>query len=363
MKPRLERKMKSADTFDTKESQRMQKKQNGIWLGYDIITHSGRMPKPQQIRFWDMGQYKKTEPDAPFHYHADALLATAVVQLNPQLQNPFISPKMNYSFACESWRALEPHYELHARSQVRINALKSKLKPNTIPQFESAWREVWEECKKPWGFDLVPLFGLLESFQELEAQDDRPLLYNFNLSLSRECLSQMQLLHSVLFHLRSLIAIDHNSQVHDHTHEAAKIDSITDYLPKAEYVANDALLYWSFKKLQKQMPENVSKQMHESFFHFSHNGSMLIESLPKDFLEKQNWEQLEETLYLVQMDWLLGSDSGLLFSLREEIFGLQQGYDKIFYPDLTWSKEKRGGNLSINVSLDDSIFDHPSQAA
>lgn len=342
------------------------KRNDGLWMGFNILTNNGKVPKPQHIQFWEPHQYKDKEPEAPFHYAADALLGLSLIHLNQNLQNPFLSPKMNYSFACESWKALEPHHELYTRAQPRISALRSQIKPKSSPAisaFERQFTEILGKCKTQSGFDLTHFGDLIDAIETLEADLERPLLYNMGLQFSREVVAQMHYLHSALFNLRALIAMDHNAQTVDPVHEAAKVDSITDYLPKAEYVANDALLYWSFKKVKEQIPAEPSAKMEHAFFTYSHNGALLIESLPKDFLNKMSWEELEESLYLVQMDWLLGTESGLLFRLREEVYGLTEGYDKIFYPDLTWSKSNRGGSLSVNVQLTENSLYPKSEAA
>jgi len=65
----------------------------------------------------------------------------------------------------------------------------------------------------------------------------------------------------------------------------------------------------------------------------------------------------------VQMDWLLGTDAGLLFRLREELYGLSEGYDKVFYPELSGSAPKRGSTLSVNVEVTTETLYPTSEAA
>ncbi|MFN7728260.1 MAG: hypothetical protein ACK5P7_03815 [Bdellovibrio sp.] len=339
---------------------------NGVWLGYDVLTAAGSFPLPQKICFWEQHKYKDTEPEAPFHYAADALVGLSLVHLNPHLQNPFTSPQMNYSFANESWNALEPHHVLFARSQPRIQALRDQMKDvpsEAVGHFERNFSEVLESAKEPWGFDLTKLHEMVDAIDYLEAKDERPLLYNFKTRFSREVLMQMHYLHSMLFNLRALIAMDYNAHVQDPTHEAAKIDSISDYLPKAEYVANDALLYWSFKRTKEEMPKSAVEKMEQAFYTYSHNAAVLVESLPQSFLKQMNWTELEETLYVVQMDWLLGTDAGLLFRLREELYGLVEGYDKVFYPELEGKPAQPARALKINVQVTPETLYPSSEAA
>ncbi len=338
---------------------------DGIWMGFDITTAKGVFPRPEKIMFWDANRFKNVEPEAPFHFHADALVGLALVHLNKSLQNPFSTPKMNYAFASESWLQLEPHHELYTRSQPRIQALRDSFskEPAIAAPFERRFTEILDLAIEGGGIDLNRLTKLIDSIEELETTDERPLLYNFRLRFSRDTVSKLHFLHSLLFNLRALLAMDYNARVQDPTHEAVKVDSIGDYLPKAEYVANDALLYWSFKRCKDEMPKATAQKMEETFFTYSHNGLVLIENLPKSFLKELNAQELEETLYLVQMDWLLGTDSGLLFRLREELYAVSEGYEKIFYPELTGKPHRFDGTLSVNCQITPETLSPNSEAA
>lgn len=340
---------------------------DGIWIGFDIFTQTGTLARPQKIVFWDDAKFKNTQPEAPFHFAADALVGLSIVHLNKHLQNPFVTPKMNYAFAHESWQALEPHHELFTRSQPRVQALRDSLRLEPLTSsnpFERAFSEGVESALEGWGVDLARLPEILETIEHLETQEERPLLYNFKLRFSRETVAKMHYLHSMLFNLRAMMAMDFNAHLQDATHEAAKVDSISDYLPKADYVANDELLYWTFKRLKDEMPKGTQEQMAKAFFSYSHNGAALIESLPKSFLKQLGREELEEALYLVQIDWLLGTDSGLLFRLREELYGLAEGYEKVFYPDLIGRPQPMpGSSLSVNCQITEETLYPTSQAA
>jgi hypothetical protein len=149
--------------------------------------------------------------------------------------------------------------------------------------------------------------------------------------------------------------LDYNAHTTDPSHEACKIDSISDYLSKAEYVANDGLLYFNFKKLKDQMKPQAYETMNKAFMNYSHNGYCLIEALPKSFLNSLRTEELEESLYLVQMDWLLGTDAGLLFKIREELYGLIEGYEKVFWHDVDGRSFQNQSHLAVSceIKLDD----------
>jgi hypothetical protein len=170
----------------------------------------------------------------------------------------------------------------------------------------------------------------------------------------------------MLYHLRSVVAVDHNAHVEDTSLETVKCDSISDYLPKSDYTVNDALLYWHFKNLTENVSGEVEKTivapMHNYFIQYSHNACNLIDQLPGNFLESLKNVDLEEALHHVQMDWLLGSCSGLLFKIREELFGVLEGYDKIFWPEASNAKNKKASVLTLNFTLSDKDVHHQKVA-
>jgi hypothetical protein len=193
-----------------------------------------------------------------------------------------------------------------------------KQEPDPSAQaFERAFSEYLNDAIGSQGFSLKKICDALEAIEHLENTEERPVLYNFRLRFSRETLTKMHYLHSMLFNLRALLAMDYNAHTQDPTHDSVRVDSISDYLPKAEYVANDALLYWNFKRCREEMPAKTAEKMEQAFFTYSHNGAVLIENLPKSFLKKLSATELEETLYLVQMDWLLGNKMVLLLVLTK----------------------------------------------
>lgn len=336
-----------------------------VWLGFDVKVESGAALKPYQIHFWKEDEFKHQAPEAPFHYMSDALVGLSLVHLNQHLKSPFNGPKMNYSFCYEAWLALEPHHELFQRSQPRVNALRENLKPenkDVLAYFERNFSDVLDSAIHPWGVDLNHLHHLIEAIDYLETKIERPLLYNFSLKFSKPLVDKLHYLHSLLFNLRALIALDYNAHIQDASHEAVKVDSITDYLSKAEYVSNDALLYLNFLKQKDKMPAATFENMKKSFKSLSHNSYCLVESLPKSFLNSLRQEELEESLYIVQMDWLLGTDAGLLFKVREELYGLSEGYDKVFWPDAQNKEPHNPGKLSVSCKLELSDI-YPSSTA
>ncbi|MGZ3771352.1 MAG: hypothetical protein ACXVCP_16380 [Bdellovibrio sp.] len=322
-------------------------KHKSLRLGFDVTLEKGTTLKPLKVQFWSNEEnYNKFKPTEPFKYMADALTGLSLIKLNHYIKSPVATPKMDYAFACDSWKALDPHIELYDRSQPRVRALQSHIavvNPSICAEFENHFNEQFETVIKPWGVDLTALWPLLDNLTWLETKMNTPLLYNFGVNFSKPFMDKLHTLFSFLYHLRSLVAIDHNAHIEDQSHDGVKVDALTDYLPRAEYIVNDSLLYWNFKKLSQPFSgpkapdsrvENLLVNPLEKIFQkFSHNACHLINNLPKTFLASLNPIELEEALHLVQMDWLLGSPAGLLFKIREEIFALQSGYEKIFWKD------------------------------
>lgn len=333
----------------------MKKNQDQVWLGYNIEVEKGCILKPIKIKSWQSEDFSKATPQEPFHYFSDALVGLAMVHLNPYFKNPFHAETSNFGFCYEAWQALEPHHTLFQRSQVRVNSLRQSLKPIPAPLvefFERNFSDTLGSSMHPWGVDLSHLAHLIEAIDYLETKMEQPILYNFNLKLNRETQDKLHYLYSMLFNLRALVALDYNNHCLDLAHEACKVDSITDYLAKAEYVANDAVLYHQFQKMQDKLNFEAQKTLQRSFKNYSHNGYCLIESLPKNFLKSLRLEELEESLYIVQMDWLLGTDAGLLYRIREELYGILEGYHKVFWPDAAGKKYQPQNHLQVNCRID-----------
>jgi hypothetical protein len=334
--------------------------QDQIWLGFDVKVEPGPILRPQKIQFWKEDDFKHSQPEHPFHYFSDALVGLAAIHLSPHHKHPFWGPQMNFPFAHEAWLALEPHHELFERSQPRVSALRNHMKNTPAPlaeYFERNFTETLDSSIHPWGIDLGHLCHLIEAIDYLETKMAQPLLYNFHLKLNKPVVDRLHYLYSMLFNLRALVALDFNSHCADAAHEACKVDSITDYIPKAEYVANDALLYWSFKKQESNMKAEAYQALEKTFKTFSHNGTCLIDALPKSFLNSLNKEELEETLYIVQMDWLFGTDAGLLFRIREELYGLLEGYEKVFWQDISGKPAQKQSHLAVSCQIDlDTLY-------
>lgn len=339
-------------------------------FGFDIVMEKGSCPRPVAIRAWDSPEKFPTAPHAPFKYMADALCGLSMVRLNPNLSCPAQKKKNDPSFCDEAWNHLDPHIELWKRCQDRVQALHHevpKIDGKTCADFEKDFNEILDSAMKADGVDLKTLWGLVDTINDLESRKSSPLLYNFGLKFSPGFTQKLHWMYSLLFHLRSVVAVDWNAHIDDASHEAVKVDSITDYIPKAEYVVQDALLYWNFQKLSHpfvagrtsdvKVEKLLVEPMKRAFQQSSHNACHLIDHLPKSFLNRLSPSDIEETLYMVQMDWLLGSEAGLLFRIREELYGLQNGYDRIFWHDLQGAPAKKAFHLSLCFEISGKDFD------
>jgi hypothetical protein len=335
-------------------------KKQKIQFGFDIVTESGPLPKPVAITVDKKSESNYTKP---LKYMADALTGLSLIRLNPNLQCP-VTHDLPTSTCNEAWNQLDPHHALYQKSQNRVQSLKSKMPPANaalIGKFEKSFTETLNNACKSDGLDLKDLWPLLDAINFLENKISSPLLFNFSLNLSKSFVEKCHTLYCLLFHVRTLIATDYNAhQVSDTTHEALKVDSITDYLPRSEYIVNDAMLYYHFRKAAQALTGRNSDvkvekllldPMNKYFEQFTHDAVCLIDQLPKEFLENFRSSDMEEALYLVQMDWLLGSDAGLLFRLREELFGLANGYEKIFWHEKDGRRLQKAVQLSIHFEL------------
>jgi hypothetical protein len=339
----------------------------GLKFGYDIIMEKGPCPRPVALKAWPETAKFKSQDVQPFKYMADVLLGLSALRLNPQLSCPVLKKDHSTALADEAWQALDPHSELWKRAQTRSVALSHqvpRLDAQSALQFEKTFNSILDDCFTTDGIDFNGLHKLIECIDELEEKKFGFLLYNFGICLSETMTHKLHYLYSMLFHLRSVVAVDWNAHIDDPSHEAVKVDSITDYVPKADYIVNDALLYWQFLKLShpftagRNSDVKVEKLFVEplktSFHKASHNACHLIENLPKNFLDRLGASNIEQGLYLVQMDWLLGSHAGLLFKIREELYGLNDGYEKIFWHDLQNLSPQKACHLSLCFEVNES---------
>ncbi|MBL7543992.1 MAG: hypothetical protein JNL11_09255 [Bdellovibrionaceae bacterium] len=323
---------------------------------YEINMEHGPILKPTQVEF-----FKHEDPDhkphKPFKYHSDVLVALSFVNIHKTMKSDCL---YSLDTAMDFWRAMEPHYELYGRSRKRVVAITEQtdaVSSQLTDKIEHKWNAILADVFSKNKVNMQELQQLIPLIDYLEDHMQKALLYNFSLGFTPEFQQRLLLLFSFLSNVRGLVALDHNSFVEDASHEAIKMDSITDYLAKPEYVVNDALLYFHFKKLftpfvsgrssDVKIDKLLYRPLDSHFQKFSHNACQLIDNVPSEFLTQLNPIELEQALYLVQMDWLLGSEAGLIFKIREELFGLQEGYEKVFWPEYDFRGHKHSTRLHV----------------
>lgn len=336
-------------------------KKNNFQMLIEIKTKSGPILKPQEIYFWDLNSdhnpkhLQNLTPSSPFKFYTDAILALCYQKMTDY---KFMQPEQKL-FSENAYRSFDPYTALMHKSAPRVRSLKNQNVTQSIhfENFEKKMMDAWSQAFNKNNINLSKLTKALDCISEFEHQMTTPLIYNFSIRFSDKFIEKLLCFYSMLFHLRSIIAVDHNAHVEDSSYESVKCDSISDYLPKADFTINDALLYWHFKNLsipflshknkESQVEKLFIEPFNKYFKQYNHNACNLINQLPTSFLNSLKPTELEEALHHVQMDWLLGSESGILFKLREELFAVIEGYDKIFWPECSNLKPKKASTLNL----------------
>lgn len=336
-------------------------KKNNLQMVIEIKTQPGAVLKPYEIHFWDLNSQhnpkhlQNLSPGSPFKFYTDAILALCYQKMTDYKS---MSP-VQKNFSENAYRTFDPYTALMHKSAPRVKSLKNQntTHPIHFENFEKKLTDTWSQAFNNNSIALTKLTAALDCISEFEHQITTPLIYNFSIHFTDKFIEKLICFYSLLFHLRSIIAVDHNAHVEDSSYESVKCDSISDYLPRADFTVNDALLYWHFKNLSAPFLNHKNKDLQVEkllvepfgryFKQYSHNACNLINQLPPSFLNSLKPTELEEALHHVQMDWLLGSESGLLFKLREELFGIVDGYDKIFWPECAGLKPKKASSLNL----------------
>lgn len=315
----------------------------------------GSLVQPRTVEF--LSDERKSTHDSektPFTYLTDAITGLAGMQLLMKIDKGFQPLPRPLPAVTVAWQHLEATYEVYKRSQARIkNYSSTKLaEKGSYASFEKNLKEILHSSKQGTEIHIQDLWKIIDEVSHLEKQLENPLMFNASVNFSESTIEALHVLYSFLYNMRALIALDHNAHIQDATFEALKVDSISDYLPKADYVVNDALLYYHFKSLKSQMPDaSWVKSLEQGFHNYVHNGYYLVESLPKSFFEGKAPEDIEEHLFTYQMDWLLGSPAGLLFKVREELFGYRDGFEKVFWHELNERLTQAPTRLEVACEL------------
>ncbi|MES3038255.1 MAG: hypothetical protein V4736_10145 [Bdellovibrionota bacterium] len=336
-------------------------------LGFDVEMNKTSKAMPLYFKPWTTAKSFRVTPTSPLPYMSDALTSLSFYKVIHWLYPEFTAETAPKDTCVRFWNELEPGPSLFENCRERIDSLRKTLPQahvDTVKKFEGVFVGAFKAAFTPEGVDLKVLSDALNAIQYFEEEMRKPLVYNFQFSFSPEIRNLLQAVESFLFNLRSLIAADLNAHVRDTSHEGFKVDPVSDYLPKADYVVSDALLYFQFKKLttpfvmgQKtdvRIEKLLVEPLNKAFFQYTQNACYLVNALPPEFLEQLGPGEAEEALYHIQMDWLLGTDSGLLFKIREELYGLENGYDRVFWPELRDKSYLKPAHLHISVELSES---------
>jgi hypothetical protein len=343
-------------------------KHNSFSMGFEIKTSPGAAPTPSQFIPWNKeAATSEYTPTSTLKYMNDALIG-----MNFHVLSQFkYASKSDQQFITNYLKSIDPYYEIYANASARLAEInkKSSIHKNFknkefVSHFENEFTQVLDKCFAQEGVQFKFIDEALNCITDFEKKLESALLYNFSVHFSESFTQKLVSFYSFLFHIRTVIAMSHNNQVEDTAFESVKCDSINDYLAKTDFTVNDALVYWQFKKLATpfigspdvRVERLLVNPLEQSFQKYNHNACALINNLPESFLTFHSAVQLEESLHIVQMDWLLGSSSGLLFRLREECYGIQHGYDKIFWTEAHQSKDKRHVSLKFCFELLESDF-------
>ncbi len=355
---------------------------NTFQFAYTIQSAQGIFLKPHKIEVWDGSKETALQHEfrKPLHYLDDALLGLGIYLFSSYLKSPlFRSTDIPYTDYLATWKKLNPIYSLYFRFQPRAKALRQyQNTPQGLDRFLASLRSGMQATAKPWGIDLEEMRQCLDAFAMLEEDLKVPLLFNFDIDFSPQVVEELHVLYGMLFHLRALIGIDHNRHPDVAVHEGCTVDPFGDYLPKAEFIVNDAMIYHQFQKLNKSLPTTSNTHferadmssvkawlspLQASFQQYAHNACQLVDNLPEEFLKALKPQELEEALYLIQMDWLFGTPAGLLFRIREELYALDEGYEKVFWRDFEGHHLRPSQPLRIATSLTDEDIRRHSVAA
>jgi hypothetical protein len=345
-------------------------KEQSFLMGYEIMMHPDSPLRPTSLEIWDQNKrYAEFSPHPPFKYMNDALVGLAYHSLTGFGE---LSASKDRTLASSAFETLDPYAPLYQGAARRLKELCQSYAPTPLDKiklFENRWNSFFKSCFKPGQMTFAHFEQGLDILRDFENSLQSTLIYNFSIKLSPETTAQVMTLYSLLFHLRTLVALDYNAHMQDFVFEGLRCDSISDYLPKADFTINDALLYWQFKKLatpfvgHKDKDVRIEKLLIEplerAFTQFTHNACALINQLPQTLLTSCSPGELEDVLHHTQMDWLLGTTGGVLFRLREEMFGISYGYNKLFWPDaLEGTSTFKPQSLKVCFELKESqIYD------
>lgn len=316
---------------------------NSSGLNISLHIHqseeSNVLGHPKYINYEINAATKSADPNqAPLPYFTDALLGLSAYNLSLRCQD-YSASSEEERLVSNLWQGLEPMHEIYNRSFQRIKLLlhnKLSIPSEAELKFEKSMNEILRSSCKSDGIDLVELLHLIDSLDYLETKRNQPFLFDTNIHFSNSTMDVLHTLNSLLYNLRALTAIYYNSKRKEPLYESLHLDSIKDYFHAPDLLTNDTMLCHQFIQLKQKGQLTGGGEIHleKGFKTFLPHSYQLIQSLPESFFTNQNSEQLEQSIYSFQIDWLLGTPSGLLYRIREELNGLREGYEQTFWPEL-----------------------------
>ena len=228
-------------------------KHNSFSMGFEIKTAAGAVNTPTQFIPWKkenlLAEYT---PTSTLKYMNDALIG-----MNFHLLSHFnTATPVEREFISNYLSSIDPYFEIYANSSKRLSDVNKKSKLNIdfahkefVNHFESEFSQILDRCFQPSGVHFKLVGEALNCISDFEKKIGKAFLYNFSIQFSPSFTEKLISFYSFVFHVRTVVAMSHNNQVDDSAFESIKCDSINDYLAKADFTVNDALLYWQFKKL------------------------------------------------------------------------------------------------------------------
>jgi hypothetical protein len=313
---------------------------NALHIGFKIFPAENKQmlfqPEKIEVGISPAQQNEKLNHQVPFPYYTDALVGLAAHKVLAFSNNSsFQSAKT--ALCALLWEKLEPMHSIYHRSNERLKPLLETKYSTFGKTFESNIKEILRDCCEDKKLNFKSLGDLINAISFLEKKIEAPLLFNRSLLLPHSTMDILHTLYSLLYNLRALVAMEHNAHVQEMCYDGLKLDPITDYLPNVENNVNDSLLFYHWSALSQHQPHQSShfhESMEQAFRNFTYYGYNLMKALPAEFFKQKQIDVIEQGLYMFQVDWLLGSPSGLLFRLKEELYGLKESYEKIFWSDL-----------------------------
>ncbi len=307
---------------------------------------------------------------APLPYFTDALLGLSAYKLTLHSKE-YSSNTEEEDAVTQLWQGLEPLHEVYQRSFQRVKSLLQFSTNNKSPsefeqKLEQGIADILKTSCNDNEIDFMELSSLLDCIDYFETKRHKPLLFDLQLQLPTATMEQLHTLNSVLYNLRALTAIYYNSHRKESLYETLHLDNVKDYFHAPDLLTNDTLLCHQFLTLKKkgEITGTGEGTLEKAFKNYLPHSYQLVQCLPESFFLNQSAEQLEQSLYSFQIDWLLGTPAGLLYRIREELNGLREGYEQTFWPELQHAEAEDSINiLHVNCTLSAKHIQQLSESA